>query len=120
MLKAWIRRNPQSVHILRKGTEITGYISMFPLPEETLTLRLSGKLLNRTIPVDDVLPFLPNSTMPLYIAEMAVRHSPDTLKENEPDPEHPDPIARQLGARLIREAGRFLVNLNVWCELERT
>jgi hypothetical protein len=54
VLKAWIRKNPQSVHILRRGPEIVGYISMFPLPHETLMQRLSGKLLNRTIPVDDI------------------------------------------------------------------
>ena len=29
VLRAWIRKNPQSVHILRKGTEIVGYMSAF-------------------------------------------------------------------------------------------
>src|SRR6266567_2656815 len=71
VLKAWIRKNPQSVHILRKGTEIVGYISAFSLPDATLDLRLRGKLLNRTIPIDDIMPFTPDTTISLYIVEMA-------------------------------------------------
>ena len=111
VLRAWIRKNPQSMHILRKGTEIVGYISAFSLPEETLNLRLQGKLLNRTIPVDDILPFTPNTTLSLYIAEMAVKHAGDFIKDHEPDPNKPDPVARLLGSRLIRETARFINGL---------
>jgi hypothetical protein len=111
VLRAWIRKNPQSVHILRKGNEIVGYISAFSLPEATLDLRLRGKLLNRTIPVDDIMPFTPNSTLSLYIAEMAVKHADSFIKHNEPDTNKPDPVARLLGARLIREAIRFINGL---------
>ena len=32
-------------------------------------------------------------------------------KEDEPDPSKPDPVARLLGARLIRETSRFISNL---------
>ncbi len=111
VLRAWIRRNPQSVHILRKATEIVGYISAFSLPEATLDLRLRGRLLNRTIPIDDIMPFTPNTTISLYIAEMAVRHTNAFIKDNEPDPNKPDPVARLLGARLIRETSRFISHL---------
>jgi hypothetical protein len=111
VLRAWIRKNPQSVHILHKGTEIVGYISAFPLPDMTLDLRLRGRLLNRTIPVDDIMPFIPNTKISLYIAEMAVKHAEAFIKNNEPDPDKPDPVARLLGARLIREASRFISNL---------
>lgn len=111
VLRAWIRKNPQSVHILRKGSEIVGYISAFSLPETTLDLRLRGRLLNRTIPVDDIMPFTPNTTLSLYIAEMAVKHADAFIKSNEPDPDNPDPVARLLGARLIREAVRFINGL---------
>ncbi len=109
VLRAWIRKNPQSVHILRLGTEIIGYISAFSLPEETLDRRLRGHLYNRTIPVDDIQPFMPHTTIPLYIAEMAVKHT--KTKDNLPDPDNPDPVARLLGARLIREALRFVDDL---------
>jgi len=111
VLKAWIRKNPQSVHILRKGTEIVGYISAFSLPDATLDLRLRGKLLNRTIPIDDIMPFTPDTTISLYIAEMAVRHTDAFIKDNEPDPKKPDSVARLLGARLIRETSRFISHL---------
>src|SRR5229473_438293 len=111
VLRAWIRKNPQSVHILRKGTEIVGYISAFSLPEATLDLRLRGRLLNRTIPVDDIVSFTPNTTLSLYVAEMAVKHTDAFIKNNEPDPDKPDPVARLLGARLIREATRFINGL---------
>lgn len=111
ILRAWIRKNPQSVHILRKGMEVVGYISMFSLPEATLNLRLRGKLLNRTIPVDDIMPFIPNTTLSLYVAEMAVKHTDASIKNNEPDPDKPDPVARLLGARLIRETSRFVSGL---------
>lgn len=111
VLRAWIRKNPQSVHILRKGTEVVGYISVFPLPDTTLDLRLRGRLLNRTIPVDDIMPFIPNTTLSLYIAEMAVKHAYAFIKENEPNPDKPDPVARLLGARLIRETSRFISHL---------
>jgi hypothetical protein len=108
VLRAWIRKSPQSVHILRKGTEVVGYISAFSLPEATLDSRLQGRLLNRTIPIDDIMPFAPNTTLSLYIAEMAVKHAGASIKNNEPDPDKPDPVARLLGARLIRETSRFI------------
>ena len=111
ILRAWIRKNPQSVHILRKATEVVGYISAFSLPEATLDLRLQGKLLNRTIPVDDIMSFAPNTTLSLYVAEMAVKHTDAFIKNNEPDPDKPDPVARLLGARLIRETSRFINGL---------
>ena len=111
VLRAWIRKNPQSIHILRKGTEVVGYISAFSLPEATLDLRLRGRLLNRTIPVDDIMPFTPNTALSLYIAEMAVKHVDAFIKDNEPDPSKPDPVARLLGARLIRETSRFINHL---------
>lgn len=111
VLRAWIRKNPQSVHILRKETEIVGYVSAFSLPDATLDLRLRGRLLNRTIPIDDIMPFIPDTTISLYIAEMAVRHTDAFIKDNEPDPNKPDPVARLLGARLIREISRFISHL---------
>jgi hypothetical protein len=111
VLRAWIRKNPQSIHILRKGTEVVGYISAFSLPEATLDLRLRGRLLNRTIPVDDIMPFIPNTTLSLYIAEMAVKHADAFIKDSEPNPDKPDPVARLLGARLIRETSRFISHL---------
>ena len=111
VLRAWIRREPRSVHILRKGTEILGYISMFSLEPNTLMARMSGRLLNRSIPVDDIMRFTPGSVISLYVAEMAVRHSEGYLKNNEPIPGKHDSLAAHLGARLIRETYRFTMSL---------
>ncbi len=111
VLKGWIRRNPQSVHILRKKTEIMGYVSMFPLQMDTLMRRLSGQLLNREIPFDDILTFRPGSTIPLYIAEIAVRHQPEYLIHNEPDPTKHDKQAAELGSKIIREIVHFIADL---------
>ena len=55
--------------------------------------------------------FTPNTTLSLYVAEMAVKHADAFIKNNEPDPDKPDPVARLLGARLIREATRFINGL---------
>ena|SRR2546430_1478463 len=110
-LKAWIRREPRSVHILRRGAEIAGYISMFSLEQTTLMDRLLGNLLNRSIPVGDIMRFIPDSAISLYVAEMAVKHSPEYLKNNEPIPGKHDPLAAYLGARLIREMYRFILSL---------
>lgn len=111
ILKGWIRRNPQSVHILRKKQEIKGYVALFPVQEETLLKRLSGELLNREIPFDDIDRFRPDSSILLYIAEMAVQHRPEYLSNNEPIPDKPDPKAAALGSRLIREISRFITDI---------
>lgn len=111
ILKAWVRKNPQTIHILRKGSEIVGYISLLPLPIETIIPRMEGTLLNREIPIDDIQPFEPNTPILLYIAEIAVQHRPEYLVNNEPDMNNPDPLARQRGARLIRETARFIADL---------
>lgn len=111
VLKGWVRRNPQSIHILRKKSEIMGYVSMFPVEMETLIQRLSGQLLNREIPIDDILTFRPDTTIPLYVAEMAVKHLPEHLIDSEPDPTKRDKLAATLGLKLIREIIRFIANL---------
>jgi len=94
ILKAWIRRNPQSVHILRKRDEIIGYVSAFPLDEDVLEQRLDGRLLNREIPIDAIQRFKPSSSIDLYVAEMAAKDADD-----------------HLGAILIRHTARFLKDL---------
>jgi hypothetical protein len=111
VLKSWIRREPQSVHILRKGSEVLAQVSMFALEQNTLMERLSGKLLNRSIPVNDIVRFTPGIEISLYVAEMAVKHTDDYLQNNEPIVGKHDPLAAYLGARLIRETYRFLSSL---------
>jgi len=97
ILEAWIRKNPESIHVLHRGAEIIGYISILPLPLDTIMDRLAGKLMNRTIPIDDIQPFAPNKTLILYIAEAAAKQSlPNRLR---------------IGGKLMEEAMNFLINL---------
>lgn len=96
VMEAWIRKNPEALHILRKGSEIVGYVSMFPLPLETIMKRLSGEYWNRSIPIDDIQPFIPKISDPLYIAEMVSKKE----KEN-PNPRH-------IGMRLVIEVAKLL------------
>lgn len=97
IMEAWTRRNPEAIHALRKGSEIVGYVSMFPLPLDTIMRRMSGEYLNRTMPLDDVQPYRPGETIRLYIAEAVV-----SLSENE---------HARLGVKLVREITRFLYRL---------
>lgn len=94
-LDAWIRMNGESVHVLRKGAEIWGYIAAFPLEKETLYKRLAGEYLNRQIPPAAIQQFPPHATIALYVAEIAVK----------------DPENHYLGRRLLRESARFFVDL---------
>lgn len=98
VMEAWMRKNPEALHILTKGPEVVGYISMFPLPLETIMKRLSGEYWNRTIPIDDIQPLAPKTPYPLYIAEMVAKRDGDA----------PNPC--QNGLRLIRETLRLLIN----------
>lgn len=95
IFEAWLRKNPESIHVLRKGAEIVGYIAMFPLPLDTILKRLSGQVRNRTIPIDDVGTFEEQSEpIKLYIAEAVVKgRSP------------------RYGALLLRETANFLIKL---------
>lgn len=119
ILKGWIRKNPQSVHILRRydkdqqTSEILGYVAIFPLKADTLMQRLSGQLLNREIPFDDILTFRPGATIPIYIAEMAVKHRPEVLLNNEPDPSKTRQmnLERKLGRKIITETFAFISGL---------
>ncbi|HVB62950.1 MAG TPA: hypothetical protein VNE61_17290 [Ktedonobacteraceae bacterium] len=96
VLEAWIRKNPEALHILSKGADVIGYIGMFPLPLETIMKRLTGEYWNRTIPIDDIQPFVPKTPYPLYIAEIATKK----------DAESSEP--RHIENRLIAEITKLL------------
>lgn len=109
VMEAWMRKNPEALHILSKGTGIVGYISMFPLPLETIRKRLSGEYWNRTIPIDDIQPFVSKTPYPLYIAEIAAKKDSDHL-----DPQH---IEMQLIAEIANLLARWAKEGIVFNEL---
>jgi len=103
VLRAWIRKNPQSIHVLRRRNEVLGYVSGFILPIDTLMKRLDGTLLNREIPIDDLVPFDATDSAPFYIAEMAVKPSQKSIDRGNPTPDD------YLGASLIKHTARFIL-----------
>lgn len=97
ILEAWIRKNPEVIHILRRGQEIVGYVSMLPLPIDTIYSVLEGKIRPRAIPIDNIQDFVPGKVLTLYVAEAIVNQSlPDKLR---------------VGAKLISETAEFLISL---------
>ncbi len=97
IMEGWIRRNPEALHVLRRGQEIVGYTALFPLPMETMMKRMRGEYLHREIPIDDILPYRPGETIHLYFADAVVN-----LKENQHS---------HIGARLMLEVTRFIHQL---------
>lgn len=97
VMAAWTRKNPESLHILRRGASIVGYVSMFPLPLETALKRMSGEYWNRSLPIDDIQPYISNQPLRLYIAEAVVNPSEDPHK--------------RVAARLIGEIARYLLGM---------
>ena len=97
ILEAWIRKNPETIHILHRGQEIVAYISMLPLPLETIMRRLAGSIAARAIPIDDIQDFSPGKPLTLYVAEAIVKQDmPDRLR---------------IGAKLLSETAEFLISL---------
>lgn len=97
IMEAWLRKNPESIHVLRRGVETMGYVAMFPLPLDTIMKRMRGEYMHRAIPIDDIQPYVPGQTYRLYIADVVVK-----LDENQ---------QRRLGVKIIREMIRFLHRL---------
>ncbi|MGH2505799.1 MAG: hypothetical protein ACRDHZ_00030 [Ktedonobacteraceae bacterium] len=97
IMEAWMRKNPEALHILRRGATIVGYISIFPLPLETILKRMSNEYRNRTLPIDDIQPYSSGVPLRLYIAEAIVNPSEDPRK--------------RVAARLISEIARYLLDL---------
>lgn len=101
VLEAWIRKNPEALHILSKGADLVGYVAMFPLPLEAIMKRFSGAYWNRTIPIDDIQPFVPKMQHPLFIAEIAVKKGDDAVEQKRAEAQLIDEIAKLL-ARLAK------------------
>jgi hypothetical protein len=105
VMQAWMRKNPEVLHVLRRGEEIVGYTCILPLPKETIMQAMKGKIAARGIPLDDIQPFTPFTPLTLYLVETVV-------KQDMPDKIH-------VAARLITEIATFLIRLthqNMWVE----
>lgn len=102
---AWLRKNPDVLHVLRRGEEIVGYACMLPLPKETIMQAMKGKIAARGIPLDDIQPFTPFTPLTIYLVEIVVKQD--------------IPGGVEVAARLITEIARFLIRLthqHMWVE----
>lgn len=97
IIAGWMRRNPQAQHVLRRSGHVIGYIAAFPLSQDTMLRRMTGEYWNRSIPMEEIRPFLPRTHVHLYIAEAVVN-------QELPDKEY-------LGFRLLRFTLDFLVEM---------
>jgi hypothetical protein len=95
--KAWMRKNPEVLHVLRRGDEIVGYVCMLPLSKETVMQALQGKISARAIPLDEIEPFTPSTSLALYIVEAVVKQ------------DMPDKV--RVAARFISEIAKFVIHL---------
>lgn len=98
VMLAWQRKNNRSIWVLRRDNSIVGYVSLFPIsPYETIIKRMTGEYWNRSIPLEDIQPFLPDEHIQLYIAELTVDQSlPDRFR---------------LATRLLLETRSLLVKM---------
>jgi len=97
VMQAWMRKNPEVLHVLRRGDEIVGYACILPLSKETIMHAMKGKISARAIPLDAIEPFTPSTSLTLYIVETVVKQ------------DRPDKV--RVAARLISEIATFLIHL---------
>jgi hypothetical protein len=97
LMEAWLRRNPECIHIMRRGDRTIGYFVLFPLSREIIMGRMKGELMHRDLPLEAIGRFTPGQPLLLYVADAVV-----SLAENH---------RSVLGVRLIREMMRFLHRL---------
>ena len=97
VIAGWMRRNPLAQHVLRRGGHVVGYIAAFPLFQDAMFKRMTGEYWNRSIPMEEIQPFLPKTHVDLYIAETVINQE----LENK----------GQLGFRLLHFMLDFLVEL---------
>ena len=97
VMAAWMRKNPDVLHVLRRSDDIVGYVCVLPLAKETVMHALQGKIAARAIPLDAIAPFSPSTSPILYIVEAVVNQDlPDKAR---------------VAARLISEVAQFVIHL---------
>jgi hypothetical protein len=71
--KAWLKRCPEAIHVLRSGNrEIVGHFIILPIPEERALQVVSRKIIVGNIPLDEIGDFSPGETIHAYVRQIAV------------------------------------------------
>ena len=91
----WIEINPDIYTFLfdRRGDKVRGYINAMPVRQECFDSIKAGRIKDNQISHDDVIPFLPNQALKLYLMSVTI-----------------DPGLRRASQGLFQEPFERLVN----------
>lgn len=57
MRRAWLDRNPEIYHILEYRGQIVGFLSLLPVPLDTINKLISSEIGVSQVPLDEILPY---------------------------------------------------------------
>jgi|SRR5579859_2673741 len=72
LMRSWWERNPETFHVLLVDGKVVGFLSLLPLPLETINKLVSSQIKVRDIPLDDVLPYTLGQPINIFIQTLAV------------------------------------------------
>jgi len=97
---AWLRKNPETFHVLRDQTGmIKGFSSLLPMRRDTLERFIRDEIESEQIAPDDVEMYAPGEVVHLYIMALAIDPSCTTAQKH------------TYGARLVNGLFSFLFEL---------
>jgi hypothetical protein len=97
--KAWLDKNPATNFIVRDQGRIVAFIIVIPVKQRTIKRWINGEIREWEISPEDVLTYIPESSMECIVMSMATTSDVDSLKR------------REYGLRLIRGFLNFLHDL---------
>lgn len=97
--KAWYTKNPDIDFIVRERGKVVGFLDVLPVKHETIVKFMKGKIRGWEIPVEDILPYAPNTEVECII--MGIGTAPEAAPDKRP----------YYGQRLINGFVRFMIEL---------
>ncbi len=97
--KAWLEKNPDLDFIIRDHGRLVGFINLLPAKHHAIMQFMNGEIKGWDIKPDDVLPFIPGSTIECIIMGMATTSDVDIGRRT------------QYGAKLLSGLTEFLIEL---------
>jgi hypothetical protein len=96
---AWLDKNPDTNFIIRDQGRLVAFMLVLPVKQRTIKRWINGEIREWEIGAEDVLPYIPRSSVECIIMSMATTADVDTQKR------------REYGLRLIRGYMNFLHEL---------
>ncbi len=97
--EAWLHHNPDSNFIVRDQGRLVAFMQVLPVKPETVQRWLNGEVREWQIGAEDVLPYMPGSSVECIITSIVATSDVDTWKR------------RRYGMRLVRGFLHFLDDL---------